>query len=134
VVTERLWTSTETYAENWQTTWNLETNRENMDFWTDGLITHFQNNAMIMWPGENWICRRAELVRGDRRDRGGGHRRAGRAVVPQRRPRCGHADGAVPDEQQTRPPRARGTGVPQRLPMATGSPFSATTATAGPTS
>ncbi|MBB4905872.1 DUF4185 domain-containing protein [Actinophytocola algeriensis] len=51
----RQWTSTETHAENWTTTWNLETNRENMDFWNEGLMAHFQNNAMIMWPGEDWV-------------------------------------------------------------------------------
>jgi len=51
----RQWTSTETHAENWTTTWNLETNRENMDFWNEGLMSHFQNNAMIMWPGEDWV-------------------------------------------------------------------------------
>jgi hypothetical protein len=51
----RQWTSTETHAEHWTTTWNLETNRENMDFWNEGLMSHFQNNAMIMWPGEHWV-------------------------------------------------------------------------------
>ena len=146
----RQWTSTDTHAENWTTTWNLETNRENMDFWNDGLMAHFQNNAMIMWPGEDWVYfygtnegrwagggihlmrvpwnhmwersqytfwvrrrdralglaperpvdadhRRAQSVRLDRRDRGGGHRGPGRVVVPQQRVRRRDADGAVPD-------------------------------------
>jgi len=51
----RQWTSTDTHAENWTTTWNVETNRENMDFWNEGLMAHFQNNAMLMWPGEDWV-------------------------------------------------------------------------------
>ncbi|EWC63727.1 putative secreted protein [Actinokineospora spheciospongiae] len=51
----RLWTSTDTNAENWTTTWNLETNRENMDYWNSGDMSLFQNNTMIMWPGENFV-------------------------------------------------------------------------------
>lgn len=51
----RLWTSTETHAEDWYRTWNLETDRENMDFWNADLWSHFQNNSMIMWPGEPMV-------------------------------------------------------------------------------
>lgn len=51
----RQWTSTETHAEHWTRTWNLETNQENMDFWNEGLWSHFQNNAMIMWPNEPFV-------------------------------------------------------------------------------
>lgn len=52
----RMWTSTETNAEFWGPTYNLETNRLNMDFWNYGdLWSHFQNNSMVMWPGEPFV-------------------------------------------------------------------------------
>ncbi|GAA0613507.1 hypothetical protein GCM10010174_33910 [Kutzneria viridogrisea] len=51
----RQWTSTETHAENWERTWDLDNNRENMDFWNEGLWSHFQNNSMIMWPNEGFV-------------------------------------------------------------------------------
>ncbi|KAA2267119.1 DUF4185 domain-containing protein [Solihabitans fulvus] len=51
----RMWTSTETHAENWERTWNLDTNQQNMDFWNAGEWSHFQNNSMIMWPNEPFV-------------------------------------------------------------------------------
>jgi len=52
----RMWTSTETNAEDWQRTWNLDTNRENMDFWNEGdLWSHFQNNSMVFWEQDTMV-------------------------------------------------------------------------------
>lgn len=51
----RMWTSTETHAENWERTWDLEANHENFDFPNQGEWSHFQNNTMIMFPGEPWV-------------------------------------------------------------------------------
>lgn len=51
----RMWTSTDTHAENWVRTWDIENNRENMDFWNEGLWSHFQNNSMIKWPGDDFV-------------------------------------------------------------------------------
>ena len=51
----RMWTSTEAHAENWERTWDLEVNRENFDFPNVGEWSHFQNNTMLMLPGEPWV-------------------------------------------------------------------------------
>ncbi len=52
----RMWTSTETNAEDWVRTWNLDTNQENMDFWNSGdLWSHFQNNSMVFWEQDNMV-------------------------------------------------------------------------------
>ncbi|WP_405164768.1 DUF4185 domain-containing protein [Nocardia sp. NBC_01499] len=53
----RMWTSTETNAENWERTKDLDTGKENMDFRNDANTQwrYFQNNTMIMWPGEDWV-------------------------------------------------------------------------------
>lgn len=51
----RLWQSTDLLAENWERTRNLDTDTENMDYWNHGPWAHFQNNTMIMWPGESYV-------------------------------------------------------------------------------
>ncbi|RVW06525.1 DUF4185 domain-containing protein [Rhodococcus spongiicola] len=51
----RMWTSTETHAEHWGRTWDVEGNHENFDFPNWGEWSHFQNNTMIMFPGEPWV-------------------------------------------------------------------------------
>lgn len=51
----RMWTSTETNAENWDRTWDIEGNHANFDFPNAGEWSHFQNNTMIMFPGEPWV-------------------------------------------------------------------------------
>lgn len=51
----RMWTSTETHAENWVRSWDIEANYDNMDFPNSGEWSHFQNNTMIMFPGEPWV-------------------------------------------------------------------------------
>ncbi|MBB1033172.1 DUF4185 domain-containing protein [Dietzia sp. CQ4] len=51
----RLWTSTDAHAENWGRTRDLEANRENFDFPNTGEWSHFQNNTMLMFPGEPWV-------------------------------------------------------------------------------
>lgn len=51
----RMWTSTDAHAENWGRTWDVEANRENFDFPNSGEWSHFQNNTMIMFPGEPWV-------------------------------------------------------------------------------
>lgn len=51
----RMWTSTETNAEVWGRTWDVEANHENFDFPNAGQWSHFQNNTMIMFPGEPWV-------------------------------------------------------------------------------
>lgn len=51
----RMWTSTETHAELWSRTWDIEANKENFDFPNSGEWSHFQNNTMMMFPGEPWV-------------------------------------------------------------------------------
>lgn len=51
----RMWTSTDTHAETWERTWDIEGGHVDMDFPNSGEWRHFQNNSMLMLPDEPWV-------------------------------------------------------------------------------
>ncbi|WP_072687128.1 DUF4185 domain-containing protein [Rhodococcus marinonascens] len=51
----RMWTSTDAHGENWVRSWDVEANHVNFDFPNGWEWSHFQNNSMIMFPGEPWV-------------------------------------------------------------------------------
>ena len=51
----RMWTSTDEHGENWVRSWDVERDHGNFDFPNAGIWRHFQNNSMILWPGEDHV-------------------------------------------------------------------------------
>ncbi|WP_333619466.1 DUF4185 domain-containing protein [Dietzia sp.] len=51
----RMWTSTDTHAENWVRSWDLEADHGNFDFPNAGVWRHFQNNTMLLFPSRDEV-------------------------------------------------------------------------------